>query len=62
MTCDKCGEDRADVLPRFLALDSLRRLGFVRKNPQTGAEFTYDPALCTACCAQVPGREWMRGK
>jgi len=59
MECDKCGEDKPDVLLRAFDDKVLKRTGFVRLGP-TGAEFTYTPALCTDCCAQMPDRAWMK--
>lgn len=60
MTCDKCGDDKSDVMPRLFDGEVLKGRGFVKKDTITRKETTFDPALCTACCAEMPGREWMR--
>ena len=63
--CDKCKRAHGSVVTRLLHHDTLRRHGFVRMVPNADAskppvEVTYDPKLCASCCAELPGREWMR--
>lgn len=49
MICEKCKKDKSDTM---------RRDG--RDFPKS-EEMSPNPALCTACCSQYKGREWMRG-
>lgn len=46
MICEKCGQDKPDVM---------RRADIPNKEGMTAT-----PALCTECCAEIPGREWMK--
>ncbi len=54
MKCDKCGEDKSDVMTRLFLAEVNRSAGFVKDN------IVFDPALCTACCSEMPGRVWMK--
>lgn len=51
MICEQCGVDNDDVMRRNFWPDELAKMKM-----QKGRL----PALCTACCAQFPGREWMK--
>lgn len=46
--CEKCGAEKTDAM---------RRDG--RDIPKT-LKLNDNPVLCTDCCAQMPGREWMK--
>ncbi len=63
MMCDKCKSDKADAIPRLFPTATLERSGFVRQKENHKGEMvdvSFDPTLCTACCAEMPGRAWMR--
>lgn len=46
MICDKCGADKPDVM---------------RRGDVPNVNDKPSPHLCTDCCSQCPGREWMKG-
>lgn len=52
MICDKCKQDKPDVMARVEIND--KTLTTADGIPITS------PALCTDCCATYPGRAWMR--
>lgn len=61
-TCDRCGVTADDVLPRAFVGEILIARGFFRESRDgTGdiVQNAIDPALCTACCSEMPGRAWM---
>lgn len=45
MICKDCGEDKPDVM---------------RRSDVPAIDGDNIPALCTACCAKRPGRQWMK--
>ena len=51
MKCEKCGEEKADVLKRMSPRSA--------SNYWPGMEVV-DPALCSDCASEAPGREWRR--
>jgi hypothetical protein len=53
MKCAKCGHDKPDVMLRSLKDKDLKN---------ADGQWIDPPALCTACCATYPGRQWMRGE
>ena len=53
MKCDKCGEEKDSVLRRNLDTEL--------KDAEDKPYRAVNPQLCRECCAQEPGREWMRG-
>lgn len=45
MICEKCQQDKPDVMVRSDV-------------PPVGGK--PNPPLCTSCCAEMPGRAWMK--
>lgn len=52
MKCDKCHEDKPDVMRREVVTPPVMS--------EDGKTPIVNPALCTDCCSQCHGREWMR--
>lgn len=71
MKCDKCDNDKPDAMKRLFHGEILIRYGFfeyrkdmngarIKDKDGTDVKFSVDPALCTLCCSEMPGREWMK--
>jgi len=69
--CDKCGKDKKDAMRRLFLGSVLIPHGFfeyrndmngqrIKDKDGTDVKFAIDPALCMACCAEMPGQAWMK--